>query len=245
MKALSRIALVAVLLVATVSVASAAFTGPYVDTWVTVGGTNNPSGVTLYVQDSLSQCNDTQIAYIQFDASNIATVSSASLVLSAGQTEVGLGGIPKLSIYGVTDFDLATGAGAPVTTGLTPLQTIDVPSATKQYDPFTFSGAGLASYIQTEANGPLPQTVTLALSFSASCDGINSQLNFYSQRYSQSIYRPRLTIEGTKKDPNAVSMSTFSADDSAVTWPLYAGLGALALIVVGGLAVSRRRATQR
>lgn len=247
MKALSRLALVVVLLVATAGVASADFTGPYVDTWVQLPSTSNPSNVTLYVQDSLSTCNDTQITYIQFDASNIATVSSASLVLFAGQTEIGLQSGPELSIYGVTDFNLATGAGAPTTAGLTPLQTINVPSTTVRFDPFTFGGShtGLAGYIQTQANGATPQTVTLALSFSANCHGINSQLSFYSQRYSNATYHPQLTIVGTKKDPNAVSLTTFSSDGSNLNWPLYIGLGALALIAAGGLVYSRRRAAMR
>lgn len=40
-------------------------------------------------------------------------------------------------------------------------------------------------------------------------------------------------------DPLTVTMATSSAE--TVTWPLYAGLGAVALVVMAGLAVSRRR----
>jgi len=237
MRTFSRLALVMVLLAATAGMASAAFTGPYVDTWVTVGGTNNPSGVTLYVQDSLSTCNDSQIAYLQFDASNIATVSSASLVLTAASTQIGLDTTPKLSIYGVADFDPATltGTNAPLTTGLTAIQTVPVPPSTVAGSPFAFGGSdtALATYIGTQAGG----VVTLALSFSADCNGTLSQMNFYSQRYSNTAYRPQLTIEGTK--PTAVDVSSTSAERTSL--PLYAGLGAVALILVAGLAISRRR----
>jgi hypothetical protein len=47
-----------------------------------------------------------------------------------------------------------------------------------------------------------------------------------------------------QSQPLAVTMSTFRAVDPAVNWPLTVGLGALAAIVVGGLAVSRRRAAR-
>ncbi len=42
-------------------------------------------------------------------------------------------------------------------------------------------------------------------------------------------------------DANSVTLSTFAAGDPVPTWPLYAGLGAVALLVVAGLAISRRR----
>jgi hypothetical protein len=49
---------------------------------------------------------------------------------------------------------------------------------------------------------------------------------------------PFLTIA----PPTAVTMSTFHAADPAVNWPLIAGVGALAAVLIGGLAVARRRA---
>lgn len=48
---------------------------------------------------------------------------------------------------------------------------------------------------------------------------------------------PDLMVYG----PNAVAVSALSAARTAPAWPLYAGLGAAALIVVAGLAASRRR----
>lgn len=53
----------------------------------------------------------------------------------------------------------------------------------------------------------------------------------------------RLTVTGT--GPNAVPLSTFTTDTADPTWPLYAGLGALALIAAAGVAWSRRRAAVR
>lgn len=238
MKIFSRIALVAVMVAATAGIASAAFTGPYVDTWVVVGGANNPTGKTLWVQDSLNTCNDSQIIYFQFDASQFATVSGASLTLTSIPDPIGVDTTPKLSLYGVADFDPATltGSNAPTTAGLTAIQTLNVPPATNNGDQFLFGGAhdGLRAYIQSQAGG----VVTLALSFSADCNGINSQMAFYSQRYTTTpAYQPHLIVDGTK--PNAVDLTTTSAE--RVTWPLYAGLGALAVVLAAGLAISRRR----
>jgi hypothetical protein len=48
----------------------------------------------------------------------------------------------------------------------------------------------------------------------------------------------------TQGSPLAVTMSTFRAADLAVNWPLIGGLGALAAVVIGGLAMSRRRAAR-
>jgi hypothetical protein len=51
---------------------------------------------------------------------------------------------------------------------------------------------------------------------------------------------PRLVLY----NPTAITLRTFRAADPAVNWPLIVGLGALAAVVVGGLAVSRRRAAR-
>jgi len=48
---------------------------------------------------------------------------------------------------------------------------------------------------------------------------------------------PDLMIYG----PNVVAVSSLSAARTASAWPLYAGLGAVALILVAGLAINRRR----
>ena len=155
MKNISRLVLVTMLLAVTSGIASAAFTGPYVDTWVVVGGANNPSGKTLWVQDSLNTCNDSQIIYIQFDASQIQTVTGASLTLTATPDPIGVDTTPKLSLYGVADFDPATltGSNAPTTAGLTPIQTLSVPPTTNNGALFTFGGAhdGLRAYVQSQA----------------------------------------------------------------------------------------------
>lgn len=240
MKLITRLVLVLVLLLSAVGVASAAFTGPMYDTYVQVGGSNFPTAAQMLVQDSTGSCTDTQVIYLQFDASNIGTVSSASLVLTHGQTLIGIDTNPVLTLYGVADFDPATltGSNAPVPSTGQVIQNLTIPSTTTAGTKITFGGAdsGLANYIQSQANGD--NVVSLALSFSASCNPVNSQLNFYTSEYNTTpANRPQLTVNGTT--PTAVEMS--KAEAQPVSWPLYAGLGAVALVVVAGVVLTRRR----
>ncbi len=222
-------------------VASAAFTGPYYDTYVILGsgGSNNPTVQQVVVADSTGTCNDTWIGYFQFDASTFGTVNSASLALTHGATLNGLANNPTLTLYGVADFDPATlnATNAPTTAGATVIESKVIASSTTAGTPLTWGGAdaGLKNYVQLQADGD--NVVTLAMSFSANCS-TTSQVNFYSQEYTANpAFRPVLTISGTK--PNAVDMSSASATRTA--WPLYAGLGVVALGVVVGVMISRRR----
>ncbi|MGE5602120.1 MAG: hypothetical protein ACM30E_03660 [Nitrososphaerales archaeon] len=241
MKHLSHVVLVLVLLAVGVGAASAAFTGPYYDTYVILGsgGTNNPTAPQVVVADSTGTCNDTWIGYLQFDASGIGTVSSASLVLTHGGTLNGLATNPTLTLYGVPDFDLATvgPTNAPTTGAAEVIENKTIASGTTSGTKLTWGGSdpGLKNYIQSQAD--TDDVVTLAMSFSANCS-TTSQVNFYSQEYSTAGSRPVLTVEGTK--PNAVEVSTASAQ-RASSWPLYAGLSAVALFVVTGVVISRRR----
>ena len=103
------------------------------DTYVTLGsaGANNPTAISMFAQDSTGICT-TQIAYIQFNAGTIGTVTSASLVLTEGATAIGLDGAPApiLTPYGVADFDsLLSSTNAPKTTdsGVVVIQSQSMP----------------------------------------------------------------------------------------------------------------------
>jgi hypothetical protein len=253
MKTLVCLTLVLVIMLAAAGTASADFSGPFYDTWVQVGGANNPTS-GIWVQDSTGNCTDTQIAYIQFAANTIGTVTSASLTLTEGSTEIGLDNIdvngvpfhPTLSLYGVADFDPDTlsGTNAPRTTapGVVKIQSILLTgSAFAKGNKLVWGGAdtGLMDYVQAQARAD--KIVTLAMSFSANCNPSNSQITLFHQEYTvDPSFRPVLDIKASA--PTAVTMSTFRATDPAVNWPLIAGLGALAAVVIGGLAVARRRA---
>lgn len=248
MKIWYRALMVAMLLLSVVGIASANFTGPYYDTYIIVNGASFPVGPNLAIQDSTSSCNDSYVSFIQFDASNILTVDTATLRFTVGGTPAGLNNNPTLTLYGVADFDPATlnGTNYPKPSAGLVIQNIVIPAGAVAGYQVTYGvgDSALADYIESEANGALPQTVTLALSFSASCF-TNTSLSFYSQEGGTAAQDPALDVTGTKKDPNAVALSAFSADDSKVTWPLYAGLGALGVIAAVAVGLSRRRAAQR
>lgn len=249
MKRTARLVLTLVILFSAFGAASASYSPPDLyDTFTMepsssdTDGSNNPTLGYFRVTDQLnittSACEDSEVTYFVFDASEIATATSASLVLTRGGTFNGSDSSPVLSLYGVEDFDRATlnGLNNPHPLAADLIQSIvmtaaEYPAASK----ITFN-SGLAGYIQEQVDAG-DHTITLALSFSGSCSLI-SQVNFYSLDYTTNpTYRPQLTIEGTK--PTAVTLATSSAE--TVTWPLYAGLGAVALVVIAGLAVSRRR----
>jgi hypothetical protein len=234
-------ALIAVLAVALFfSVAFAAFTGPFYDTFVIVNNTNNPSAPNLAVQDSTSSCTDAYITYIQFDATNIGTVSTATLTLKVGGTPSGLNNSPTLTLYGVADFDPATlnGANYPSTAGAFVIQNKTISSGTAAGTVVEWGGAdtGLKTYIQSQADND--NKVTLALSFSVNCFEISS-LSFYSQDWGTPEDRPVLTITGT--NTNAVTLRTFRADDPAVSLVILGGAAIVLLVAMAGIFVIRRR----
>lgn len=243
MKHWYRVLVLALLVFSIAGVASADFTGPFIDTYIiTNTAGNNPSAPNLPVQDQTANCNDNYISYVQFDASTIKTVNSASLKFTQGGTPAGLNNGPTLSLYGVADFDPATLSGAtggfPVPGSGTLIQSIVVPSSVPAGYTVTWGDAdpGLANYIQSQADGD--NKVTLAMSFSANCFSQWSNIAFYSQEGGTAAQDPVLNIKGTS-EPNAVSMSSASAERTS--WPLYAGLAAVALVVVAGVMMSRRR----
>jgi hypothetical protein len=253
MKFFARCALVVVLLVVSVGVASATYSS-YYDAWVTVGTAGKSELGTLQIRDSQSTCNDSDITYFRIDGANFQSVTSASLVLTVAGTRIGIAAAAPwtvLSLYGVPDITQATldGTTAPVTNNppLTPLQSInlvgDTGGSLTTGTKLTFGGSNpaLLDYIknQTTVAGS-DGIVTLALSFSGGC-ATTTTMTIYSSRWTaNSSYQPALAIEGTKKDPNAVEVSTASAQQNN-SWPLYAGLAAVALFVVAGVVISRRR----
>lgn len=240
MKKLSRPVLALAILIATFSMSSAAFTAPLSDLYVDeIDGLAYNTG-QLLVQDQTAACAGKQFAYFQFDGTNIATVTSASLILTHGATLNGIDSNPVLSLYEVPYYNPATidGSNNPEPSGER-LASVTIPSDTTQGTKITFEGDALERSIQAQANTG-NHIVSFALSFSSSCHTLVTQVNFYSTDYTQDVTRrPALTVEGTKKIPNAVDMGKASAEP--VSWPLYAGLGVAALFVVAGVVITRRR----
>jgi len=79
------------------------------------------------------------------------------------------------------------------------------------------------------------------ISFAVRIIGCSATSNIVALSSRTGSTSPALTVES----PTAVTMSTFRSADPAFNWPLIAGLGALAAVVIGGLAVTRKRAAGR
>lgn len=240
MRSYFRLALVLVILLTTFGAASAQTPGTLIDTWLdeTVG-TNNPTSPQLLVMDQTNSCaTEIQYVYFQFSVSQFQTVNSVSLQLTHASTIAGVENSPALSLYGTNDVDLAamTPANNPTPSG-TPLASVTIPPSTSALTKITFSSPELTQYVQQQANGD--NTVTLIMSFSGNCSAITTQLNFYSMDYTGDATRkPALTVLGT---PLAVSLSNAEAQQQPNAWPFYAGIAAVALLVVAGVTISRRR----
>ncbi len=96
----------------------------------------------------------------------------------------------------------------------------------------------LVSFLNTQLNGD--GIATIAIQAIECNSGISRQYFASMETTGANGIPATLTVSGTK--PNSVTLTDFATDNAAPTWPLYAGLGALALLAVAGVTISRRRA---
>ncbi len=97
----------------------------------------------------------------------------------------------------------------------------------------------------TFLNGRKGGLATLAITSDVSL-GCGSDATLYQYlRSKDQTDGPKPQLNLTTEVSTAVTMSTFRSADPAVNWPLIAGLGVLAAVVIGGLAVTRKRAAGR
>lgn len=251
---------VIVLVIASSLVALAGqFRSPSKDIYCTVGGTcYNSYGITTNASN-VSGCNSTLVGYIGWDLSTL-TQAPLSAELKLKTTNVtGAPTAPDGSPLPLT-FSLLIpnshswvepvgvggsdpGFGAVVTTGTATLVNQGVGGAAQTV---TFGGAAnptaanaLGAYFDGLRTGGNPQNATIGIRISGGCSP--SSVVTFAER--ESANEPDLVFF-TDYNANAVELSDFTTDNPAPTWPLYAGLGALALVAVAGVTLSRRRATR-
>lgn len=238
--------LVALVLFALVpGLASSQASGPPVqDTfWNTATAANN-NGTDLRVRASIlpSPCTDNDVIYLRWDLSGIpvgSTVSSATLTLTTSPVVSGAGTSTTLELLQVTDdtwneTDNSTGPGYGTSIET---KTVAFTSSTAGQT-VVFNSAALASWVQANRVGAGGNDlVSMAVRINAGCTLLT--IITFEDRESASN-KPDLQLQGT----NAVSLTTFRASDSApVSWPLYAGLAAVAaLALIGAVALRRRSA---
>jgi hypothetical protein len=228
-----KICLVAtVMLLASVAIANAFGSS---GSGFTDGTTFFPASVRVNASGASGTCSvQNYTGFYQWNLSSIsdtANVQSATITLTK-YTTAGSTVVPQpsaLSIYAASSDTLAAST---VPTGQ-PLATIEnivdpVPST------LTFATTtALADYIESQL---ADNTATFALRWSQCAVGASGGADV--------VIRLMTTADLTL-GTTAVTLSTFQAADPAVNWPLIAGLGALAAVVIGGLAVTRRRAAGR
>lgn len=243
MKRASLITLTALLILASlVGVASAAPLGPTADAYVrsTSTGTNYGNDVYLSLYTNGSGCNTQDYFFMKFDLSGVSqTVASATLTLTTGATPSSVvAGQTKVSLYRVAD-DSWTEAGltygnAP-TVGTEILPAKDAPTANNQVVEFggAVGASELAAYFDQEAKGD--HVASIAVKLTGVCNTTATGVRFASKENATVANRPAAALYST----TAVTLSESSA--ATVTWPLYAGLAAAALLVVAGVTITRRR----
>lgn len=228
------------------------------DTYVSLGDSgSNFDGQYLKVGTSPGACSSTgsqsETSFLRWDMQSAIgqNVTSAQMTfsillnLAAGATQ--------LTLYRVADdgwgastltYDYPTaGAGGPALG--TAIQTIDVPAGYTGL--VTFGAASptssdLATYVkgqlvQGDGKASFALRVTNCPDAADQALGVTILLND-SEHNDPVGSAPNLTTQTT----TAVTLRTLHAFDSAVNWPLIFGLGVVALVVIGGLAMARRRA---
>lgn len=195
------------------------------DLWITKTG--DPGG----------NCVDSRITYLQWSLTDVpegGIIGYVGVTLTrSGATSNGPG--YTIGLYQASDewTEASTYATTPLPGALLDTK----PFLTTNGASLTFSSDALLSYVQAQADGDNVLSLAVKLVTPGTCPTSAVSLVFDSSEDSAGV-APSLDVR-TAPPPNAVSVATSSAE--TVTWPLYAGLGAVALVVIAGLAVSRRR----
>lgn len=215
---------------------------PIADSWVDNTATNFGTATTVKVNSSaVGSCNVSWTTYMKWDISTVTqAIGSATIALT-----------PRFSSYSasaanpvtVSIFQAANdtwgeatinGTNAPAPTG-NPLTSFSWTAPATVGTPVTFPNTTeLTNYL----NSVLPSNggnglVSVAIQVK-SCGTGDARIDFDSKESTTGV-KPALNLF----KPNAVEVSSVSAQPA--TWPLYAGLAAVALFVVAGVVISRRR----
>ena len=211
-------------------------------------GNNNDTKELEVVGSCFGDCADVTVAYLRWDFTvpgreidPSATVNFARLTLVTTSNVVLAGQTVSLQLLEVlNDSWNETDTTAPgYGTAILTLNSISLTDNTAGQQ-VVFEGPALASYIENQRfNKGGNDKASVAIRVSSS-NAFGPTVTFWDKEGTG--VSPTLLI--TASNATAVTLSTFHAVDPAVNWPLIVGLGALAAAVVGGVAVSRRRAAR-
>ena len=208
-------------------------------------GTTDPANLEIN-SGGLGVCNPTRTTYLSWSLAGVNSelTSTSELTLfvnNAQSTNTG-----SVALYEVSDDTwnetTVTGNPAPALGSLI----TSVPMPTTTGGTITFTGSSLAvwlnkntSYVGGNDTVAGNDLVSFAVQITG-CSGFSNPVRFDSKDKVGGT-APALVLF----NPTAVTLSTFHSTSPSLNWPLIAGLGALATVVIGGLAVTRRRAAGR
>jgi len=211
------------------------------DTYVTAANSDDSSGgsdTLLWATtdgDSDGNCNISQQIFMEWDLEDITDpndINSAELTMTV-RFFSGNSNAYNVALYksdNSTNLEAITWNTKPSIGSLIETQSTSSTDGSK----IIFSSTDLISYLKTQASTTDHKaTFMIQLDPTGSCGGSNSQI-FYSKEASGGR-GPDLQI----LDVNAVTISNFSVGDS--TWPVIAGIVALALAAVAGIGYGARR----
>lgn len=232
--------LLAILIVAVAATIAFAATGPVEDAYVrstSPTSTYNDTFLSLYANGS--GCAAQDYFLVKFNVGpNPGNIGRATLTLTTAANSSGVtAGQTKLSLYQASNawteatltYNLAQTL---VGTELTP--SVDAPSTSNATVVFGNAAASstLSAYL---AEQPANSDVSIAVKLSGVCSNATSAVRFASSE-NTTYAGPSLELF----TPTAVDMSAASAQQTT-SWPLYAGLAAVVILVAAGVTITRRR----
>lgn len=237
---------VIVLIFLLVGVASAAADNPQDVTVDLAGGTADNSAILTVSSGNFGGCQQNSVVYLQWGLANVNGAASVADATNKTALKVNVAlslgaGDGKLGLYQVLNdgwTETTIDPNNPPAVG-TLIEEITTPGSGLA----TFSNQALADYINSQS-AFVNAVDTIAGDNKASfalqitgCANLNDVLTMDSKENPAGT-PPSLNLFG----PTAVTLQNFRSVDPAVNWPLYAGLGVLALLVIaGGAAFLRRR----
>ena len=191
-----------------------------------------------------AQCTPNRVAYLRFDLSTIPAANSIDNAMLTLAVSSSLGSV-TMAVAGSTNTDWSEDGDVypAITWNNKPSLGAPLASAVSATSgSVSFSGTELTNFLKVN-KGSL---VTLAITSVGNdvtnfpCGGDPQPYQYFSSK--EGTTPPALTINST---PTALTLGSFGSSDPAVNWPLIVGLGTMAAVVIGGLAVTRRRAAGR
>ncbi len=189
----------------------------------------------LWVRGDTVGCTQTQISYLRWNVANLSSaVNYAGIILNANFTS-GSPSTTQVVMYKTTDgWDPTTLTfnNKPALGDVLDQKTITTAGLV------TFNAPAILTYVKQEAAGD--KKVSIALAMTGNCTAGATSIRFDSAEPAAGGTAPFLDLRTDGPPPTAVQLSTASAQQNN-SLPLYAGLAAVALIVVAGVTISRRR----